>query len=203
MIPVFAVSRPNRWTTRWTHRKPLYLPLPWSALVRSRHGFYRIRVEPIYPPVARINFYRSNERVKAEPTLTAPLSTRATNPWAVRSELGEEEYLNKENRQKLVQRVPQRRNRQIDRSSTRRRRFFDPIPYVQLVISRVAVSLSLSEHAQNLHTDVIITEPHSSTPKMPSLCAFHLAIGRSVRVEVTMIVPVASPEQVRVLLSDM
>lgn len=49
----------------------------------------------------------------------------------------------------------------------------NPIPYVQLVISRVAASLSNKHTIQkNFYKGIIITEPHSSTPKMLSLCAF-------------------------------
>ena len=53
------------------------------------------------------------------------------------------------------------------------------------------------------HTDVMTCFPHSSTPKRPSVCAFHEATERSDRVEVITTKPETSPEYMRSLSPEM
>lgn len=54
-----------------------------------------------------------------------------------------------------------------------------------------------------LHTDVMTCFPHSSTPKRPSVCAFHEATDRRDRVEVMTTKPETSPEYMRSLSPEM
>jgi hypothetical protein len=60
-------------------------------------------------------------------------------------------------------------------------------------------------HSNNgeLHTDVMTCLPHSSTPKRPSVCAFHEAMGRRDRVDVITTKPEMSPEYMRSLSPEM
>jgi len=54
-----------------------------------------------------------------------------------------------------------------------------------------------------LHTDVMTCFPHSSTPKRPSVCAFHEATERRDRVDVMTTKPEMSPEYMRSLSPEM
>ena len=53
------------------------------------------------------------------------------------------------------------------------------------------------------HTDVMTCFPHSSTPKRPSVCAFHEVSERSDRVDVITTKPETSPEYMRSLSPEM
>jgi len=59
------------------------------------------------------------------------------------------------------------------------------------------------EHMVSPHTDVMTCFPHSSTPKRPSVCAFHEATERRDRVDVITTKPEMSPEYMCSLSPEM